>query len=56
MKVGNYGILLSSCAQNLTFRCIELDVVIVAPCVEVGQGFLQTITVFLYNFVSSAYI
>ena len=62
MVVETYGIFLSGHTQYLTFRCIELNVIFQASCIEVGQGFLQALTVrrgadsSIYNLVSSAYI
>ena len=32
-------------SQYLTFRCVEIYVIFQAPCIEVGQGFLQALTV-----------
>ena len=60
MIIAIYGIFLASHAQNFAYL-VKLDVIIVALRVEVGQGFLQTITmcrtvIFVYNLVSSAYI
>ena len=43
MVVGTYGIFLSGHTQYLTF--LELDVIFQAPCIEVGQVFLQALTV-----------
>ena len=45
MVVETYGIFLSVHTQYLTFRCVELDVIFQAPCIEVRQRFLQALTV-----------
>ena len=45
MVVETYGIFLSGHIQYLTFRFVELDVIFQAPCIEVGQVFLQALTV-----------
>ena len=45
MVVESYGIFLCGHTQDLTFRCVELDIIFMGPCVEVGQGFLQALAV-----------